>query len=605
MKPVTPTVERGELREASHESLIAAAVLAAIALYLAYRYATRHPLTTAAMLTAATALAIAAVRVRARLRDRLAARDDPQGPGVIIGAVTAAHRGARRRPFYLPYASLNQHVLIDGPTGAGKTFTFIDPILRSQIARPDTGVLYLDGKGDPIHRPSPDDPRPAIPFDHVFWPENPRASARWNPLAGPDPVSAAAQFAAALYPDAADPGASFYEARAVWTITRVAAAMALTGYEVSNPQPRPPALDLKTDETRAALLATGMPEEDVSICLGQLPRAIQQLAWLSYRDSRDVESLSEAVRRNHAPPKTVPSRLLGIENHPVTPADLNRVLFGPELLPRLAQAVHEHAERARLDPQTNYFLLDQHRATLDELHHDLSALAELPKRDFAATMQNLQNRLGYFLEPPFLELCSRSDFAIGDICAGSSIALLLPTGRFPNAAKPLGRIALAQFRNAVLSSDPDRNKIAVLDEFHNFASGDFSAFLNQARSRGGGAVMAMQSLADFPEDELAAMLANIRTTIVTPGVSPADAQHWAEAFGKCPTPRRTISYAAHSILDPRPTPNVRIDHSEEFRFSPTEIAEIPSTHALIKVTCGRRNHAATLVEVERRPAGRR
>jgi hypothetical protein len=73
-------------------------------------------------------------------------------------------------------------VLITGPTGRGKSYGFIQPILRGHIDRPETGVLYMDGKGDRLDQ-GPD----AVHFDHVFCPEAPARSARWNPLAGPDP----------------------------------------------------------------------------------------------------------------------------------------------------------------------------------------------------------------------------------------------------------------------------------------------------------------------------------------------------------------------------------------------------------------------------------
>src|SRR5438270_521275 len=67
----------------------------------------------------------------ARARDRRAARQDPHGGGVIIGEVRRGGRLARPRPYVLPWAAFHEHVIVDGPTGAGKTFTFIEPILRA------------------------------------------------------------------------------------------------------------------------------------------------------------------------------------------------------------------------------------------------------------------------------------------------------------------------------------------------------------------------------------------------------------------------------------------------------------------------------------------
>jgi hypothetical protein len=106
-----------------------------------------------------------------------------------------------------------------------------------------------------------------VPFDSVFCPEDPASSAHWNPLAGPDPVQAARAFAAALFPAAALPGASFYEQKAVWVITRVAPAMALTGHGIeAQASPAEPAAvdpsDPDADEHArvAALVAAGVSE---------------------------------------------------------------------------------------------------------------------------------------------------------------------------------------------------------------------------------------------------------------------------------------------------------------------------------------------------------
>lgn len=149
-------------------------------------------------------------------------------------------------------------------------------------------------------------------------------------------------------------------------------------------------------------------------------------------------------------------------------------------------------------------------------------------------LQTLGQGLGLFLSPPFLEPCSRSDFSIADVCAGKRVAFLLPVGRFGAEAAPLGRVALAQFTQAVLASPEDDPtwKIALLDEFAQFVSPDFAAFLAMARSRGGGAVCAVQSLGQLPIETRAAMLDNLRSRIVLAGSGPEDARYWSEAFGQ-------------------------------------------------------------------------
>ena len=139
----------------------------------------RHPFLGAALMAAVVALGYVTMRVRAGWLDRRAARLDPPSPGVIVGTVKGDWKLARPRPFRVPWSAFHQHVLVAGPTGRGKTFTFIQPILRGLCSRRQpTGDLYVDGKGDRV------DKDPAIAFDFVFCPEDPQASSYWNPLAG-------------------------------------------------------------------------------------------------------------------------------------------------------------------------------------------------------------------------------------------------------------------------------------------------------------------------------------------------------------------------------------------------------------------------------------
>jgi len=278
-----------------------------------------------------------------------------------------------------------------------------------------------------------------------------------------------------------------------------------------------------------------------------------------------------------------------------TPEALSRVLFSDGELDELARRLESHAHAATDG---------QRRAALAQLRHDVEVLTQLPKRERGAMLANLQNRLSWFLEPPFLSLCSRSDFSMADVNAGKRIAFVLSTGRFSNTAAPIGRVALSQFKNAVLASGPQVTKIAVLDEFHNFVSPDFVAFLNQARSKGGGAVMALQTLTSLAtgarsRQELEAFMANLSTIIVTPGCQPADAAYWAEAFGQEPRRHTSYTYEAPSPFDRRRAPVLRIEEREEYRHTPTQISELPERYALIKVTAGRRSYPVAKVDIER------
>lgn len=562
-------------------SLVLTAAVGGAAGLLAIRHAlTEHPLTVTAGAVATVTLTAGFALAVARLADRRARATDPPGPGIVIGTVRRPGRLARPRPFVIPWDSFHQHVLVDGPTGAGKTYTFVLPILRAFSAtRTPSGVLYLDGKGDRV------DQSPDVHFDHVFCPEDPGASAHWNPLAGEDPFAAAAQFAAALFPEALEPNGNFYEAKAVYTINKVVPAMALTGFGLEREeQPHHPAESAAAGSLEQRLAAAGLSPGRAAYWSDVAPAAAErQLAAASGRPAdleRAIEADLVALPRDRSPDRV-----------DVTPAALNRVLFADGELKQLVEELARRIDGLDGDDST--------RHALAQLRHDVAAIATQGARDRAAVFQSLQNRLGYFLTPPFLDLCSRSDFRIADVASGARLAFLLPTGAFPAAAKPLGRVALAQFKNAVLASTPDIRKIAVLDEFHNFVSDDWGAFLNQARSRRGGAVMAIQSLADLPAPTREGMLANARTIVVTPGCGPRDAEYWSEVFGSEPRERHSLSYHSPSLGLLRPPTHVRVDEQEEHRWRPTAIAELDPAYALIRVTRGRAVYPVAKVRVER------
>jgi type IV secretory pathway TraG/TraD family ATPase VirD4 len=247
---------------------------------------------------------------------------------------------------------------------------------------------------------------------------------------------------------------------------------------------------------------------------------------------------------------------------------------------------------------------------LEQIQADLRSLTQLPQRERAAMLANLQNRLSVFLRPPFLALCGHSDFQIAEVCAGKRVAFLLSVGAFPDVARQLGRIALSQFKNAVLADNPSADgaspieKYAVLDELHNFISADFGAFLNQARGRLGGAVMGMQSLGDFPRETVQAMLGTTRSFIVTPGVGVEDRAYFAELFGKHHVEQQSVSAPPGRLWQTDPPSSVRRELVERYRHTPTEIAELPPEYAYIRLTDRRRTYPVTRVRVERRPGAR-
>lgn len=561
-----------------HDASLIAAGLATLALFLAYRTLAKNPVHAATTIATVLFLTGTVLWLRARTRDWLAAHHDPPRTGIVIGTRTGDWLLAKPRPYILTWHSFTQHLLITGPTGRGKSYGFITPILKASLRRPATGVLYLDGKGDPLDQD--------IEFDHLFTPESPNTSARWNPLAGPDPIAAARSFTDAIFPTASQPDAVYYEVRGAFAIRAVAPAIAYTGYELT----KPPAATRQ--EVRAALITAGLTEQETDHVIARKGLGIceDQLRWLPTRDRQDPAALLNYIQSNNRPSPKVDEQLLMPRAGHATIAALHSVLFTDGKLEELA---------ARLDAHLDQNAPAIARDRLALLATQIRSLAALPAKERANVLANLENRLTVFLQPPFDQLCSRSDFTLTDITAGASVAMLLPTGSFPGIAEPLGRAALSQFQHAVLASGPDSTKVAVLDEFHNFVSPAFTKFLAQARSRGGAAVMSTQTIADFHPDYRDQLLANASTQILTPGALPFDADHWSTAFGSDLTPQHSTSIQRRTLNEPNPIATIRTDHRETARYTPTELSELQPGQAIVRQVSGRTQYPAVIVNVER------
>lgn len=564
--------------QARRDAPLIAVALGTSAIYLTYKLVTTHPDRT--VLVAGTLLALigAAVWIRARAKDLLATRRDPARNGLIIGTRKGDWLLAKRRPYVLTWTSFRQHILITGPTGRGKSYGFIAPILKASTTRPNTGVLYLDGKGDPIDRD--------IQFDHVFDPQTPYSSARWNPLSGSDPSASARSFADAIYPNASQPDAVFYEVRGAFAIRTVAPAIAYTGFGLAeSPASTKP-------QIRAALLHAGLSEHDADHVITQkgIAACEDQLRWLPTREQQDGAALLRYITANNRPSPKIGDELLMPKSTDATIAALHEVLFTDGKLEELADRLDGHLDQDAPDIARSRFAM---------LAAQVRSLAAMPSKERAGVLANLENRLTVFLQPPFDRLCDTTDFTPAAACAGSSIAILLPTGSFPGIAEPLGRTALAQLQHSVLASSPDVTKVAILDEFHNFVSPAFTKFLSQARSHGGAAVMSTQTIADFHPDYRDRLLANASTQILTPGALPFDADHFSAAFGSQLTSRQSTSIQRRTLQDPNPVPTIRTEYRDTPRYTPTEISELAPGEALIRQVSGRIQYPAVIVDVER------
>ena len=235
----------------------------------------------------------------------------------------------------------------------------------------------------------------------------------------------------------------------------------------------------------------------------------------------------------------------------------------------------------------------------------------------------LVERLRLLDRPALVELFDgdRKRFSMRDINSPLRVRIALPEGAYPQAARILARLAVAQFVQTVASPDTDRSifKGLVVDGAGRFVDEYVVQGLQRARAANAGLILLAQSMREFPEELRATVFANTGCKAVFAGVDPQDAAYVADFWGKqwvpdvevttgtenvfssgtvrgAPERRRSVGSMGRDSKRPGPLQQLSggsaVHHQrsvttrsvERFVWSPSEIInEIPTGHALISL----------------------
>lgn len=176
----------------------------------------------------------------------------------------------------------------------------------------------------------------------------------------------------------------------------------------------------------------------------------------------------------------------------------------------------------------------KNQGRLKEYQHLLqSRTHQRGRRDDPAS--GLVERLGLLNRPTLIKLLDEKPdkFRMGDINRPLRVRLGLPEGMFPEAARILARLAVAQF--VQVASSPQANadifKGLVIDEAGRYVDDYVARGLQRVRSRNAGLVLLTQSLGDFPEELRRTVFSSAGCKAVFAGVNPDDATYYSDFFG--------------------------------------------------------------------------
>ena len=108
---------------------------------------------------------------------------DSSGSLVVCQVPTSGH-ASKSAAISIPAEDRFLHTLILGPTGCGKTYKSLLPMISQDTKNPDWGITVLDPKGDlalNAYILAKEAGRSALFFDPVY-----KECPKFNPLAGPE-----------------------------------------------------------------------------------------------------------------------------------------------------------------------------------------------------------------------------------------------------------------------------------------------------------------------------------------------------------------------------------------------------------------------------------
>lgn len=189
----------------------------------------------------------------------------------------------------------------------------------------------------------------------------------------------------------------------------------------------------------------------------------------------------------------------------------------------------------------------------------------------------------------------------------------LPERAHAEASRLLARLILAQF-NAITAARADRSLFVclVLDDATHTVTAETVRGIRRLRSVNAGAVLALRTLDDVPEDLHTPLLGAVGCTMAFPGVTTWDGKRFAETWGKEWVEVREV--AQHGVFADQPltralhalrkmatgkavtTDAVTVRQVERERWSASGLAyELPVGHAVLSLTTVDGEHAPPLL----------
>lgn len=227
----------------------------------------------------------------------------------------------------------------------------------------------------------------------------------------------------------------------------------------------------------------------------------------------------------------------------------------------------------------------------------------------------LVERVGLLNRPTLVSLLDEKQrtFSMRDIGQPTRVRIALPEGVFPEAARMLGRLAVAQFLQVCSApqADPDIFRVLVVGDADRYVDARAASSLRQIRYRRAGLVLLTESMSEFSPDVLPVLSSSARGKMLFAGISPREAQYFADFWGTRWVDEVTFSSGVQrgvSVTEGHDTvsrgrggsrtrqPDVPSRSSslstgisarpvERPLWSPSEIAnDIPPSHALVSLT---------------------
>lgn len=248
-------------------------------------------------------------------------------------------------------------------------------------------------------------------------------------------------------------------------------------------------------------------------------------------------------------------------------------------------------------------------------YEDLLATRERQRRRRDDPANSLVERVGLLNRPSLVSLLDSKQrtFSMRDINQPTRVRIALPEGIFPEAARMLARLAIAQF--VQVCSSPQTNtaifKGLVIDEAGRYVDDYVTRGVQRVRSHNAGLILLTQALDEFPEDLLPVIFSSVGCKALFAGVNPKDAEYFADFWGTRWVEELTLSSRAGQTsglneahdsstvgsggvsFTHRPDTYFRsstfstgasVKQVERYLWSPSEITnDIPPGHALISL----------------------